>query len=388
MNKMFLHLSRASSCLLLCWLALASCQNQTKPTEQLKEDDTSNEELAQWVSYKGAASVTKGKKIVLVSGDEEYRSEEALPQLARILSDHHGFDCTVLFAQDPEVPGLINPNYLENIPGLEKLEDADLMILFTRFRALPGEQMQYIDHYLMHGKPLLAIRTATHAFRFPDSTHTWRHYGNFYEGEKEAWKDGFGRFILGERWFSHHGHHKHQSTRGIAAPGAETHPVLSGIEDGQIWGSTDVYGVRLPLPGDSKPLVLGQVIDRAGAFDENDLFFGMRPTDEQVATESGRDKKYDPNKPMMPIIWTKSYQLPGGSEGRSLTSTIGASSDLLNEGVRRVLVNAAYWLMGEAVPAKANVDLVGAYNPSPYSFHNEEGYWQAKNLRVTDYVAK
>ena len=72
----------------------------------------------------------KGKHIVLVSGDEEYRSEQALPQLAKILSQRHGFDCTVLFAIDPD-DGTINPNQSDNIPGLEALDSADLMVLFT-----------------------------------------------------------------------------------------------------------------------------------------------------------------------------------------------------------------------------------------------------------------
>src|SRR3954467_8344669 len=75
----------------------------------------------------------KGKRVVLVSGDEEYRSEQAMPQLAKILAERHGFDCTVLFAIDPK-DGTINPNVQTNIPGLEALDSADLMILMTRFR--------------------------------------------------------------------------------------------------------------------------------------------------------------------------------------------------------------------------------------------------------------
>jgi hypothetical protein len=58
----------------------------------------------------------KGKNIVLISGDEEYRSEESLPQLAKILSAYHGFRCTVLFAINPK-DGTIDPNQLDNIPG-------------------------------------------------------------------------------------------------------------------------------------------------------------------------------------------------------------------------------------------------------------------------------
>src|SRR5690606_37001782 len=117
----------------------------------------------QWVSYEGQQGAGKGKHIVLVSGDEEYRSEEALPMLARILATHHGFKCTVLFAINPE-SGEIDPEHQNNIPGLEQLQSADLMVLFTRFRELPDEQMQYIDAYTKAGKPVVAMRTATHAF--------------------------------------------------------------------------------------------------------------------------------------------------------------------------------------------------------------------------------
>src|SRR5258708_29384049 len=107
----------------------------------------------------------KGKRIVLVSGDEEYRSEQVLPQLARILSQRHGFDCTVLFAIDP-VSGAIKPDQNDNIPGLEALGSADLMILYTRFRNLPDAQMKHIVDYVESGRPVIAMRTATHACHF------------------------------------------------------------------------------------------------------------------------------------------------------------------------------------------------------------------------------
>ena len=119
----------------------------------------------QWVTYEGNEGLGKGKHIVLVSGDEEYRSEEALPMLAQILSKHHGFKCTVLFAIDPQT-GEIDPENQTNIPGLEQLQTADLMVLFTRFRELPDEQMKYIDEYTQGGKPVVALRTSTHAFQY------------------------------------------------------------------------------------------------------------------------------------------------------------------------------------------------------------------------------
>src|SRR5205823_8866687 len=97
-------------------------------------------DAAPWLAVPGGDGPGKGKRVVLVSGDEEYRSEETLPQLARILAKHHGFKCTVLFAIDPKT-GLIDPNRNDNIPGLEALQTADLLILFTRFRNLPDSQI-------------------------------------------------------------------------------------------------------------------------------------------------------------------------------------------------------------------------------------------------------
>ena len=340
--------------------------------------DTNTQQPQQWVSYKGKK---KMPHIVLVSGDEEYRSEEALPQLAKILSQRHGFNCTVLFAQDPKQPGIINPNYLHNIPGLEQLSKADMMVIFTRFRALPDEQMQHIDTYLKSGKPVLGIRTATHAFNFKDVefTSNFTHYGNY--NKEGAWQDGFGRLVLGERWFTHHGHHKHQSTRGIPAPDAAAHPILNGIKKGTIWGPTDVYGVRLPLPGDSKPIVLGQVINRAGEYSENDPLYGMKASDTELATINPRADSYNPNDPLMPIAWTKSYQIPGGKKGKAFATTIGSSTDLLAEGTRRMMVNAIFWSLDLPVPPKANVDIVGIYQPSAYAFLKED-HWINKNQSV------
>src|SRR5438093_9132680 len=107
-----------------------------------------------WVVYEGAAGPGKGKHVVLISGDEEYRSEETLPQLAKILANHHGFKCTVLFAIDPK-DGTINPNRRDNIPGLEALDAADLMVIFTRFRELPDDQMKHIVDYVKSGRPII-----------------------------------------------------------------------------------------------------------------------------------------------------------------------------------------------------------------------------------------
>jgi hypothetical protein len=162
--------------------------------------------------------------------------------------------------------------------------------------------------------------------------------------------------VLGETWISHHGKHGVQATRGIIAPDQQDHPILRGIKDGDIFGPSDVYGVRLPLPGDSQPLVLGQVLE------------GMDPSDKPV------DGKQ--NDPMMPVAWTKTYSVPAAAgqanprHARVFTTTMGASQDFSSAGLRRLLVNACYWAldMENDIPHMTNVELVGTYQPQPFRF--------------------
>lgn len=281
----------------------------------------------------------KGKHIVLISGDDEYRSEQALPELAAILSRRHGFHCTVLFAIDP-ADGAIRPDLNTNIPGLEALDSADLMVIFTRFRDLPDAQMKHIVDYVESGKPVVALRTATHAFEIKSSP-TYRQWSS----TSKEWDGGFGRQVLGETWVAHHGKHKVQSTRALTAPGQERSPLLRGIPNGAIWVPTDVYKVRLPMASDIRPLLVGQVID------------GMKPTDPPAAGAV--------NDPMMPVAWTRNYK-----GARIFTTTMGSAEDLLNEAFRRLLVNATYWALGREVriPASADVTLVGRYEPLPFGF--------------------
>jgi hypothetical protein len=299
-----------------------------------------------WVVYEGSDGPGKGKHVVLVSGDEEYRSEEALPQLGKILANHHGFKCTVLFAIGRD--GTIDPNRRDNIPGLEALDSADLLVLFTRFRDLPDDQMKHLVDYIESGRPIVGLRTATHAFDIkPGKT-----YSKYSWNSKEpGWEGGFGRRVLGETWISHHGDHGKQSTRGILTKDAEGDPITRGIKDGDIWGPTDVYGVRLPLPGDSRPLVLGEVLE------------GMKPNDRPVSGPK--------NDPKMPVGWAKTYTGAAGKPARVFATTMGASQDLQSEGTRRLLINACYWAvdLADQVPSSGTkVDLVGPYHPTAFRF--------------------
>lgn len=306
-----------------------------------------NAQSEQWIVFEGGDGPGKGKHVVLVSGDEEYRSEEALPQLGKILSKHHGFKCTVVFAIDPAT-GVIDPNQSSNIPGLEALKTADLMIIATRFRDLPDEQMKHIVDYVEAGKPVIGMRTATHAFNIKGGK-TYSKYS--WSANEKGYEKGFGKQVLGETWISHHGNHGSQSTRGLLAKGQEGHPILRGLKDGDIWGPTDVYGVTLPLPGDSLPLVMGQILK------------GMKFDDAPL--EGAK------NDPMMPVAWTKSYKSASGNVARVFTTTMGAATDMEAEGTRRLLVNAVFWAVGldDKIDGKLNVSVVGEFKPTKFGFN-------------------
>ena len=85
------------------------------------------------VVYQGDKGPGAGKHIVWLAGDHEYRGEESLPALARIMARHYGFKCSVFFTTDPKT-GFIEPGS-SNISGLEALKTADLLVVFLE---VPG----------------------------------------------------------------------------------------------------------------------------------------------------------------------------------------------------------------------------------------------------------
>jgi hypothetical protein len=309
----------------------------------------------EWVVYEGKEGPGRGKHIVFLSGDEEYRSEEGLPMLAKILAVRHGFKCTVLFPINPQT-GEIDPKYTKNVPGIEALDSADLAVVLWRFRELPDEQMEHFVQYFESGKPIIALRTSTHAFNYSNNSKSkYKHY----DWRSKEWPGGWGKQALGETWVAHHGEHKKEATRGIIPPEAKNHPVLKGVTD--IFGDSDVYTVNLPK--DAEVLVLGQVL------------VGMNPTDEPV-----KGKK---NEPMQPVVWVRNYKHESGKTSKLVTTTMGAATDLQSEGLRRLLVNAAFWTVGLNVPEKANVQYVGEFKPTMYGF---EGF--KRGVKPADHALK
>lgn len=296
-----------------------------------------------WVVYEGTSGPGLGKHIVFLSGDEEYRSEEGLPMLAKILATRHGFKCTVLFSINP-ADGTIDPTVQTNTPGLAALDSADLCVMGLRFREWTDADMKHFVDYLHRGKPIIGLRTSTHAFAYTRNKQS--SYAK-YDWQSKDWPGGFGRQVLGDTWINHHGHHGKESTRGVINDAFKTNPILRGVTD--IWGPTDVYGI-IHLPTNATVLVWGQVLT------------GMKPTDPPLAGTK--------NNPMMPLVWTRDYTGENGNVSKIVATTMGSADDLENESLRRLLINACYWTTGlaEKIPASANVEYVGGYKATPFGF--------------------
>ena len=304
--------------------------------------------------YEGKDGPGKGKHIVFIAGDEEYRSEESLPMLARLLSDRLGFKCTVVFSLDKD--GTINPDISTSLSDATPLDSADAIVILTRWRNWPDEQMKHFVDAYQRGVPIIGLRTATHAFKID--------HGAYRDFSK------FGKRVLGEDWVNHWGDHKKEATRAIVEPSSKDDPILNGV--GDIFVTTDVYEAY--PPADAKILLRGQVLS------------GMTPDSPPATRHKKRatDKQdQGVNEPMMPIAWTRIYKNEAGKENRIFCTTMGAATDLENENLRRLVVNAIYWELGMDVPAKADVPIVGEYHPSAFGF---KGY--KKGVKIQDLQGK
>ncbi len=320
---------------ILVVVALASCASPESPGHPSR------------VVYQGTDGPGAGKHLVLIAGDHEYRSEELLPALGRILARRHGFKVSVFFTLDSA--GFIQPGS-SNIGGLEALKTADLLIIATRFQDFPADQMQHIVDYLDRGGPVLGLRTSTHAFQIksgPFAKYSWDYKGADYPS-------GFGEQVLGETWVGHYGTNHEQSSLILPIGDHAAHPILRGVSDIHVQsGGYQAY----PLAG-SDVLALGQVLN------------GMGP-----------NAPADSSKEQLPVVWTRTYQGANGQQGRVFTTTHGASEDFVNPGFRRMLVNATLWTLGmeQLITPDLDVRFVGPFHPVTFSF---DGY--RRGVRPSD----
>jgi hypothetical protein len=311
------------------------------------------------ISYPPKDGPGRGRHVVFLTGDEEYRSEEGLPMLAKILSQRHGFKCTVLFSLAPD--GTIDPKNVKSISDPAALDSADAVVMLLRFRNWPDEDMARFEKFLNSGKPIVALRTSTHAFNgFPQGSR-WESWNYNNQG-------GFGKRVLGETWLTHWGRHKVEATRGAIEPSQQSNPLLRGVSN--IFGETDVYEAY--PPSDATILVRGLVLKALTADAEPADYRKPRSTDK---VEQGV------NDPAMPVAWTRMNKNANGNTNRVFASTMGAATDLENEGLRRLIVNAVYWGLSIDVPQKADVAYVDEYKPSFYGF---DGF--RKGLHPSDFA--
>jgi hypothetical protein len=300
--------------------------------------------------YEGKSGPGAGKHIVFLAGDHEYRSEETMPALARILAVRHGFKCTVLFTVDSKT-GEIDPA-ADDMPGTDVLKTADLAVVFLRFKNFPAEQMQPIVDYLDRAGPVVGLRTATHAFKIPKDSPFAR-YDYVYDGAE--YDKGFGRQVLGESWAGHYGQNHVMSTRLVLVPDAVSHPILRGVK--QPWVQAGGYWTE-PMK-DSTVLALAQPLD------------GMT-----------RNSPPAEGKAPCPGAWVRNYSGKNGMQGRVFTTTYGASEDLVDDDFRRMLVNACLWSCGleDKIAPDLNVDFVGPYQPAPFRFEGHRRHVKPADL--------
>lgn len=281
------------------------------------------------ITYEPGQGPGDGKHIVFVCGEWEYRCEESLPMMAKILAERHGFKCTVLFSINP-TDGTVDPSIKTHIPAMKLLKTADMMVVFAMDLELPDEQMKHFVDFLETGKPVFGIRCTLLSFKY--NKNKTSPYASYDHRGKHG---GYATALFGESWKGHYGHHGKESTRGVRAGLSETHPILRSVYD--VWGPTDVYRVT-QLPPDASVYMYGQVLT------------GMNPTD-------------PPNlkKSLMPMVWTREIKRDTKKDSRVVMSTIGAAQDMESEDLRRLYVNCVYWALGmeSHIPAKANVDYVG-----------------------------
>ena len=304
-----------------------------------------------YLEFPGKQGAGHGKRVVLIAGDEEYRSEESLPMLAKILSQRHGFNCTVLFSMDP-TGSYIDPNNQTSVSNPQAIAKADLIIIQTRFRRWSAEEYQYLADFLNSGKPIIGLRTATHAFTGSGKT------GDF------KWDD-FGLKILGEKWVAHHGRHAVEGARGVIEEANAGHPILNSVKD--VFAPSDVYTVSNLNEKEATVLMRGAV----------------------TATLDPASKPIEgpKNNPMMPLAWLREYTAPNGTtKGKAFCTTAGASVDFKSEDLRRMVVNATYFLAGLKVPEKADVAFVDPFEPTMFRFNNAPDFYKNRNFKVSELV--
>lgn len=103
-----------------------------------------------------AAFAAEPVRVCLISGSLEYESNESLAELQTYLESNYDIRCSRAFVEGEDI---------KNLPGLENLDSCDVMLLFTRRLKIDGQQLQKIKDYCNAGRPIVGVRTASHALQ-------------------------------------------------------------------------------------------------------------------------------------------------------------------------------------------------------------------------------
>ncbi|ARS40383.1 hypothetical protein CA265_12240 [Sphingobacteriaceae bacterium GW460-11-11-14-LB5] len=246
---------------------------------------------------------TKKPLVVFVCGDHEYSGEETLPIIAAELEKNYGMR-TIVLKSSPD------HNSEENIPGLEVLKDADLVVFYLRWRRLPAEQLAHIESYLKSGKPVMGFRTTTHAFNFPKGhvSEKWNAFGEFALNAPPGWG--------GKAKHTHYGHNS--STDVSIIPTASGNPILTGVaKDFHVRSWLYHVVPDYPLKG-STSLLMGKAVNPQGTAVDN------------------------------PVAWTGTNSFGG----KIFMTTLGHPEDFRIESFQRLVINAIHDELGLKVPKK------------------------------------
>lgn len=257
--------------------------------------------------YSQLLSAEEKPLAVFVIGTNHYNFGTTMPEVAKQLQSL-GFRTAVVSA--PE-----NPERNKNgIPGLEVLKRADVAIFCVRFLTIPDDQLKIVNEYVAAGKPVVGIRTSTHAFAYPAND------------SRSVWNEGFGKDVLGAKYLTH----LEGTTRIEMAAGAEQHPILAGV--GAVnWSDPGTLYIVEPAQ-DLRPLLTGIAkSNRTGTVTNDFGTFTLQETMKQAVAWT----------------WTNKYG------GRAFATTLGHPESFANTNFVRFLVNGIHWAAGRAIPPPA-----------------------------------
>ena len=249
-------------------------------------------------------------KVVFVIGENEYRTWETLPEFARAELEWRGIDCRFVHAspKDGEM----------DFAGYEVIPQADLLFVSVRRRTPAKEMLAMIRRHVADGKPVVGIRTASHAFAATPP-----------DGRYAAWPE-FDAEVLGGNYRGHYGNKppKDPPTLVRTIPAASDHPVLVGVPGATLSVTSHLYRNR----GASKhilPLMEGQVKG-------------------QTTIE--------------PVAWVNTNQ-----ERRVFYTSLGDPHDFQLPAFRRLLLNGTLWALDMPIPPTTHAPK-GEAHPVPGRF--------------------